>query len=54
MRVVLDGKEREIGFNLRDYGAVDYGYAATVHKAQGITVDCVFVLATPGLDRHLT
>ena len=54
MRVVLDGKEREIGFNLRDYGAVDYGYAATVHKAQGVTVDCVFVLATPGMDRHLT
>jgi Ti-type conjugative transfer relaxase TraA len=54
MRVVLDGKEREIGFNLRDYGAVDYGYAATVHKAQGVTVDRVFLLATPGMDRHLT
>lgn len=27
-------------------------YAATIHKAQGMTVDRVHVLATPGLDRH--
>ena len=27
-------------------------YAATIHKAQGVTVDRVHVLATPGLDRH--
>jgi Ti-type conjugative transfer relaxase TraA len=54
MRVILDGKERrEFGFNLRDYAAIDYGYAATVHKAQGATVDRVFVLATPAMDRHL-
>jgi superfamily I DNA/RNA helicase len=54
MRVALDGKERqEVGFDLREYGAVEYGYTATVHKAQGATVDRVFVLATPGMDRHL-
>ena len=52
---MLDGKgRREVSFNLRDYGAVEYGYAATVHKSQGATVDRVFVLATPGMDRHLT
>lgn len=28
------------------------GYAATIHKAQGVTVDRTHVLATPGLDRH--
>jgi len=55
MRVVLDGAERrEVSFNLRDYAALDYGYAATVHKAQGATVDRTFVLATPGMDRHLS
>jgi Ti-type conjugative transfer relaxase TraA len=54
MRVVLDGaKRREVGFALKDYAALDYGYAATVHKAQGATVDRTFVLATPGMDRHL-
>ena len=54
MRVVLDGAAgREISFNLRDYAALDYGYTTTVHKAQGATVDRGFVLATPGMDRHL-
>ena len=54
MRVVLDGEaRREVSFALKDYAALDYGYAATVHKAQGATVDRTFVLATPGMDRHL-
>ena len=54
MRVVLDGAERrEVSFGLKDYAALDYGYAATVHKAQGATVDRTFALATPGMDRHL-
>jgi Ti-type conjugative transfer relaxase TraA len=54
MRVVLDGgAPREVSFGLKEYAALDYGYAATVHKAQGATVDRTFVLATPGMDRHL-
>ncbi len=38
--VRLDGKEnREVEFRLADYSALDYGYAATIHKAQGATVE---------------
>ncbi|HEY2483653.1 MAG TPA: Ti-type conjugative transfer relaxase TraA, partial [Candidatus Binataceae bacterium] len=55
VEVILDEKkERQVSFELRNYAAIDHGYAATVHKAQGGTVDRAFVLATPGMDRHLS
>jgi len=34
------------------FDLIDHGYAATIHKAQGMTIDRTHVLATPGLDRH--
>jgi hypothetical protein len=37
---------------LKDYNRIDRGYAATIHKAQGMTVDRAHVLATPGMDAH--
>lgn len=51
MAVMLDDG-RSVAFDIKDYGEIDHGYAATIHKAQGMTVDRVHVLATPGLDRH--
>ena len=39
---------------MADYAAVDHGYATTIHKAQGATVDRTFVLASGTMDRHLT
>jgi Ti-type conjugative transfer relaxase TraA len=36
------------------YNSVDHGYATTIHKAQGATVDRVKLLASLSLDRHLT
>jgi Ti-type conjugative transfer relaxase TraA len=51
MAVMLDDG-RSIAFDLKDYAHIDHGYAATIHKAQGMTVDRVQVLATPGMDRH--
>jgi Ti-type conjugative transfer relaxase TraA len=43
---------RAVAFDVKDYAAVDHGYAATIHKSQGVTVDQTHVLATPGMDRH--
>ncbi|WP_426256040.1 Ti-type conjugative transfer relaxase TraA [Sphingomonas sp. DC2300-3] len=51
MTALLDDG-RHVAFDIKDYAAIDHGYAATIHKAQGVTVDRVHVLATPGLDRH--
>jgi len=36
------------------YRDVDHGYATTIHKAQGATVDQVKVLASLSLDKHLS
>ncbi|MGH7187568.1 MAG: Ti-type conjugative transfer relaxase TraA [Acetobacteraceae bacterium] len=56
LSVRLDGagpeRGRTVTFDTRDYAHIEHGYAATVHKAQGITVDRAHVLATPHLDRH--
>ena len=43
---------RQVAFDTRDYAHIDHGYAATIHKSQGVTVDATHVLATPGMDRH--
>jgi Ti-type conjugative transfer relaxase TraA len=36
----------------RDYQDLDHGYATTVHKSQGSTVDRAYVLASRHFDRH--
>ncbi|EGD60849.1 conjugal transfer protein TraA [Novosphingobium nitrogenifigens DSM 19370] len=51
MAVRLDDG-RAVVFDHKDYADLNHGYAATVHKSQGATLDRVHVLATPGLDRH--
>jgi len=43
---------RSLAFDIKDYAHIDHGYAATIHKAQGMTVDRAHVLATPGMDSH--
>jgi hypothetical protein len=43
---------RSVVFDHKDYADVTHGYAATIHKSQGVTVDRAHVLATPGLDAH--
>ena len=51
LEVRLDGG-RSVTVLLSRYRDLDYGYALTVHRAQGVTVDHAHVWATPGLDRH--
>ncbi|PRA75551.1 hypothetical protein CQ054_22890, partial [Ochrobactrum sp. MYb29] len=53
LRVLLDNG-REVSFSAETYCNVDHGYAATVHKSQGVTVDQVFVLGSRTMDQHLS
>ncbi len=51
MAVMLDDG-RSLQFDTKLYTDIDHGYAATIHKAQGVTVDRAHVLGTSGMDRH--
>jgi Ti-type conjugative transfer relaxase TraA len=48
------GRGREVAVSLAEYVAIDHGYATTIHKSQGATVDRAYVLASEGMDRHLS
>ena len=58
MTVQLDAqgvsKSSIVNVTLADYHHIDYGYAATFHKSQGVTVDRSYVLTSQYLDRHTT
>ena len=47
LTVRLDGADRRaVSFDLKDYAHIDHGYAATIHKAQGVTVNRAHMLAS--------
>lgn len=52
LSVKLDGTNTRVHVDTKFYKHFDYGYAATVHKAQGTTVDRSYVLASTHFDRH--
>ncbi|MBS0986862.1 Ti-type conjugative transfer relaxase TraA [Acetobacter thailandicus] len=57
LSVQLDGKDgvgsgRLVSVPVAEYDALDHGYAATIHKSQGVTVERAHVLATGSMDRH--
>ncbi|MCB8878392.1 Ti-type conjugative transfer relaxase TraA [Acidisoma silvae] len=55
VRMDADGGKRGRLVEVRQetYQAVDHGYATTIHKSQGATVDRAFVLASESMDKHL-
>lgn len=44
---------RRLAVDPARYGALDYGYALTIHKSQGVTVDRSYLLATQSLTAEL-
>ena len=43
---------RNLRFDRKEYADLTHGYAATIHKMQGATVDRAYVLASRHMDRH--
>ncbi|MBA9031752.1 Ti-type conjugative transfer relaxase TraA [Rhizobium leguminosarum] len=60
LQIRLDGKAggvkdaHDVTVRPKDYQSFDHGYATTIHKNQGATVDRAFVMASGTMDRHLT
>ncbi len=51
----LDGRGGDsVSVPMGDYQAIHHGYATTIHKNQGATVDRSYVMASGTMDRHLT
>ena len=58
LRVRMDtngcDKVRAITIMPDHYAALDHGYACTIHKSQGATVDNAYVLGSNTMDHHLS
>jgi hypothetical protein len=53
LQVRLDGAgDKQVVVDAQQYQDFDYGYASTIHKSQGATVDRSYVLASRYFDRH--
>ena len=46
MAVLMDDG-RAVAFDIKDYADIDHGYAATIHKSQGVTVDRIPTCSPP-------
>ncbi|AXX97808.1 AAA family ATPase [Profundibacter amoris] len=56
VRMDTDGsdKARSVTIMPDNYAAFDHGYACTIHKSQGATVDNAYVLDSNTMDHHLS
>ena len=49
-----DDAPRRITFAPETFPAIDHGFAVSIHRAQGATVDRSFILDSRSMDKHLT
>ena len=50
--LLVDGRSGAVTLDLATFRDLDYGYAATIHKSQGVTVDHTLVLGHGRMNRH--
>ncbi|OXT01962.1 hypothetical protein B7H23_03220 [Notoacmeibacter marinus] len=49
-----NGQCRSLTFSPSAFPSIDHGFAVTIHRSQGCTVDRSFVLSSTNMDEHLT
>lgn len=54
LKVLVEGHADPITLRANEYNHIDYGYARTIHKEQGNTVDRAFVYLSPSMDAQLS
>ena len=57
MSLKIDGQSKNVDIKVSGENAfenIDHGYSATVHKSQSASIDKIFFLANPNLDKHLS
>ncbi|WP_369682674.1 Ti-type conjugative transfer relaxase TraA [Roseovarius sp. M141] len=54
LSVLVEGHADPITIRANEYNQIDYGYARTIHKEQGNTVDRAFVYLSPSMDAQLS
>jgi ATP-dependent exoDNAse (exonuclease V) alpha subunit len=47
------GQSRKLSFSVKNYPSIDHGFAVSIHRSQGCTVDKSYVLSSKTLDRNL-
>ncbi len=54
LTVLVEGHDEPVVVRANEYNHIDYGYARTIHKEQGCTVDRSFVYASQTMDAQLS
>ena len=48
------GESRSLTFSPQQYSSIDHGFAVSIHRSQGCTVDKSYVLSSRTMDKNLT